>query len=127
MVGALVDIDTLPVGPGPHTLVAIFAVRVGLTPEDVVTTPGLGSAPPPAALGAGLETSDLRQVVVVREREVGPVHTVRAALVVMAGSETIRVTAAGALPVTTTSLRGTDFLTNRDYISRVQTLYIETL
>ena len=117
VVRTLVDIHTLPVGARPHTLVAIIAVLVGVAPEDVVAAPGLGSAPSPAALSAGLVTSDLCQVVIVREREVGPVHTVRAALVVMAASQTVRVTAAGTLAVTTASLRATGSLTTVD-ISR---------
>ena len=61
-----------------------------------------------------LVSSDLCQVVIVREREVGPVHTVRAALVVLAASQTVRVTAAGTLAVNTPSLRATGSLTTVD-------------
>ena len=114
MVRTLVDIHTLPVGARPHTLVAIIAVLVGFAAEDVVAAPGLGSAPSPAALSAGLVTSDLCQVGEVSEREVCPVHTVCAALVVMAASQTVRVTAAGTLAVTTPSLRATGSLTTGD-------------
>ena len=111
MIRTLVDIHTLPVGASPDTLVAIIAVLVSVAAKGVVATLSLGSAPPPAALSAGLVASDLRQVGEVREREVGPVHTVGAALVVMAGSQTVGVAAAGTLAVNTPSVRAAHSLT----------------
>ena len=105
VVRTLVDIKALPISASPDTLVAIIAVLVSVAAKGVVATLSLGSAPPSAALSAGLVASDLRQVGEVREREVVPVHTVRAALVVMPVSQTVRVAAAGTLAVTTPSVR----------------------
>ena len=48
-ISALVDVDTFPGGALAHTLQAVIAVLVSLTPEGVVTTPRPGGAAPPAA------------------------------------------------------------------------------
>ena len=117
MVRTLVDIHTLPVGALPHTLVSIIAVLVGVAAEGVVAAPGLRCAASPAAFSAGLISSDLCQVMILRQREVGPVHTVRAALVVLAPSQTVGVTGAGTLAVSTPSLRATGSLTTVDISS----------
>ena len=111
MVRTLVDIDTLPVGASPHALVAIVAVLVSVAAEGLVAALGLRGAPSPTALITVLKASDLRQVGEVREREVVPVDTVGAALVVMAGSQTVGVAAAGTLAVTTPSVRAAHSLT----------------
>ena len=110
VVRTLVDIHTLPVGPSPDTLVAIVAVLVGVAADGVVAAPGLGSAASPAALSPGLVAPDLGQVGVVGEREVVPVHTVGAALVVVAASQAVGVAGTGTLAVTTASVRATGSL-----------------
>ena len=97
MVRTLVDIMTHPVSPGPHTLVAVIAVLVSLAPVGPVATPGVGSAPPPAAFLGRAEAVDLRQVGMLAQRKVSPVCAARPAPVVVAGGQTVGVGGAGTL------------------------------
>ena len=60
VVRTLVDIKALPISASPDTLVAIIAVLVSVAAKGVVATLSLGSAPPSAALSAGLVASDFR-------------------------------------------------------------------
>ena len=110
VVRTLVDIMTHPVSPGPDTLVAVIAVLVSLAAVGPVATPGVGSAPPPAAFLGRAEAVDLGQVGMLAQREVSPVCAARPAAVVVAGGQTVGVGGAGTLVGPALSVSGTFLL-----------------
>ena len=111
VVRTLVYIQTHLVSPGPHTLMAVIAVRVSLTAVGSVATAGVRRAAPPAAFLCRAKPVDLGQVGMLAEREMGPVSAAGPAPVVMARGQTVRVGGAGTLVGTALSVSGTFLLT----------------
>ena len=107
MVRTLINIQTLLVSAGPHTLVAVIAVLVSLAAVGPVATPGVRRAASPAAFLARAEPVDLRQVGMLVQRKVSPVSAAGPAAVVVAGGQTVGVGGAGTLVGTALSVSGT--------------------
>ena len=105
VVRTLVNVETPPVRPRPNTLVTILTVQVRLTAVLPVATPGLGSAPPPAADVARLVAVYLRQVGEGGEREVGPVCTTGPAAVVVPSSRAVGVASTRSQAMSTGPVR----------------------